>query len=195
MRSLSQAGIGMLPWVQARDAINATIAITNATTRDGKNPQGQYQQEVVFTCRLLADMFDSYGSPIPSHFWMSLVANGPRMQYVDYFKTETEELGPVLISQLPGQNGLSGPFIFVDAAGMIDAETGGAVPEAGQNALPAASTRPADSVTARVGERPAARHIEGDTRPNARGGRGGASPSRTGSSASADSGDLQDLPF
>lgn len=195
VKTLSQAGIGVLPWIQPRSILGVQIEVTNATTRMGRSPQGEVKQEVVFSCRLLEDAFFPDGNAVPLAFWMSMDANEPRLQFVRHFEQDSESLGPVVIQQLaPTTPGTSGAFAFMDAEHLVE----GSTQRASSQALPAASTRPATTVTAPIGQRPAARHVDTSPPPKGRAG-AGASPSRSGgnraSSASDDDGEVEDLPF
>lgn len=120
MRSLESTGIGLLPFMNARDVLRVPLELVNARHRAGTRPNGDPVTQVAFTLSIInpegpdrSGWVTPDGDPIPCNFVVTLEDNEGRSQYVRYFERESESIGPVAWDQLPGKNGLSGPFVLV----------------------------------------------------------------------------------
>lgn len=103
MKSLTQAGIAMPPYVDSRALEGATIAIIQCYL-----DSGQYGARVNFVYQLLADAVDANGGSLPLIGQFSMAAPDPghnRRRWTDYFADpNADPLGPVAIMRIDADN-------------------------------------------------------------------------------------------
>lgn len=158
MRTLESTGIGLLPFMNARDVLGVPLELMNARHRPGTRPNGDPVTQVAFSFAIINPMRADYsgwvtpdGDDIPVNFVVTLESNEGRAQYVAYFERERESIGPVQLQQLPGKNGQSGAFVLEPWEA---AQPAPAAPAS----LPEPQSVPAATVTAQSrprGQRPA----------------------------------------